>query len=62
YTKIGFMREIERGELKFVKLTNQRLGKYKVGLLASSTTSIDPAKHLFISAAERLMKQLDFDS
>lgn len=62
YTKIGFMREIDKGELKFVKLTNQRLGKYKVGLLASSTTSIDPAKHLFISAAERLMKQLDFDS
>lgn len=62
YTKIGFMREIENGELKFVKLTNQGLGKYKVGLLASATTSIDPVKHLFISAAERRMKLLDFDS
>lgn len=62
YTKIGFMREVERGELKFVKLTNQRLSKYKIGLLASATASIDPAKHLFISAAERLMKLLDFDS
>lgn len=62
YTKIGFMREIEKGELKFVKLTNQGLGKYKVGLLASATTSIDPVKHLFISAAERRMKLLDFDS
>lgn len=62
YTKMGFMREIEKGELKFVKLTNQRLDKYKVGLLASANTSIDPVKHLFISAAERRMKLLDFDS
>lgn len=62
YTKIGFMREIEAGELKFVKFSNQRLGKYKVGLLVSATTSIDPVKHLFISAAERRMKLLDFDS
>lgn len=62
YTKIGFLREIERGELKFVRLSDPGLGKYKIGLLASATASIDPVKHLFISTAERAMRGLDFDS
>lgn len=62
YTKIGFQREIELGELKYVKLSHQRLSEYKIGLIVSATASIDPVKHLFFGVVERRLKSLNFES
>ncbi|MDF1775201.1 MAG: LysR family transcriptional regulator [Rhizobiaceae bacterium] len=62
YTKIGFMSEIERGELKFVKLSQKALSEYKIGLFVSASTSIDPVKRLFLGVVERLFKTLNFDT
>lgn len=62
YTKIGFMDEIARGELKFVKLSHKALSEYKIGLIISATTAIDPVKHLFLSVVERQFKRLNFDT
>ncbi len=61
YTKIGFMREIERGELKFVKLSEKSLSEYKIGLIVSASTTIDPVKHLFLGVVERLFKSVNLD-
>lgn len=62
YTKIGFMKEIERGELKYVKLTNPGLSEYKIGLIVSGTKSINPTKRVFFAMVEQILKQLNFDS
>lgn len=62
YTKMGFMREIERGELKFVKLAHKALSEYKVGVIVSATTAIDPVKHLFLGVVERQFRKLNFDT
>ncbi|MCY6380152.1 LysR family transcriptional regulator [Hoeflea prorocentri] len=62
YTKIGFLQEIERGELNFAKLSHKALGEYKIGLVVSAAASINPIKHLFLSVAERHLKTLKFDA
>ncbi len=62
YTKIGFLGEIERGELKFVKLSHRTLSEYKIGLIVSAATNIDPVKHLFFGVVEQLFQNLSFDS
>lgn len=62
YTKIGFMAEIERGELKFVRLSHESLSKYKIGIIVSTSSNVDPMKHLFFSIFERLVRKMNFDS
>jgi DNA-binding transcriptional LysR family regulator len=61
YTKIGFMEEIEKGELKFVPLAIKSLSEYKIGLIISSSTSIDPVKRLFIASVKRVFQSLSFE-
>ncbi len=61
YTKIGFLEEIENRELVFVPLALKNLGDYKIGLVTSASSSIDPAKRLFISTVERTLKNLRFE-
>ena len=62
YTKIGFLREIERGVLRFVKLNHPTLSEYRIGLIVSATCNIDPVKHLFFGLVERLLKTTRFDA
>ncbi|USG62008.1 LysR family transcriptional regulator [Sneathiella marina] len=62
YTKIGFLKEIEMGELKFVPLSIKSLSDYKIGLIISSSTGIDPVKRVFINAVERIFKTLNFSA
>jgi len=62
YTKIGFLKEIERGELTYVKLSHRNLRDYKIGLIVSATSSTDPVKHLFLGFVERLLKTMRFDA
>jgi len=62
YTKIGFLNEIEQETLTFVPLSVPSLENYKIGLIAAASSSIDPVKRLFINAAERVFKTMNFDS
>lgn len=62
YTKMGFMREIERGELVYVRLAHKALSEYKVGLIVSAATALDPVKHLFLGVVERQFKKLNLDT
>lgn len=59
YTKIGFFKEIEAEELKFIPLIQEGLNDMRIGLLVSAAQGIDPAKrHLcnVIGQAIRLMR------
>lgn len=62
YTKIGFLEEIEKGDLKFVPLAVKSLSEYKIGLITSASASIDPVKRLFITSVERVFRSLSFGS
>ena len=62
YTKVGFLHEIEQERLTFVPLSVQSLEQYKIGVITAASSSIDPVKRLFIDAAERVFKSVNFDS
>jgi DNA-binding transcriptional LysR family regulator len=62
YTKIGFLEEIERGELKMVPLSVKPLSEYKIALILSGSAGIDPIKRLFISSVEQVFRQISFGS
>jgi DNA-binding transcriptional LysR family regulator len=62
YTKIGFLKEIEAGELKFVPLSVHTLGDYKVGLIISASSGISPALRLFFNIADKVFKNLNLES
>lgn len=61
YTKIGFLNEIEQGELTFVKLSHAKLKEYKIGVIVSTHTNVDPLKHLFFSEIESEMRKLNLE-
>jgi len=62
YTKIGFLEEIENGDLKFVPLSIKSLSEYKIGLTISASVGVDPVKRLFISSVERVFKSLRLET
>ncbi|MEM7047349.1 MAG: LysR family transcriptional regulator [Pseudomonadota bacterium] len=61
YTKIGFIKEIQAGDVRFIKLAHSRLSRYKVGLVISSSANVDPLKHAFFRYVEKVFKQVSFD-
>ena len=62
YTKVGFLKEVEARELVFVPLAMQSLRKYRIGVMVSATTSIDPVKMVFLNTVESVLKTLDFSA
>lgn len=61
YTKIGFLMEIETGELKFAKLAHRKLSEYRIGLIVSSSGGIDPTRRIFLSMMEHALRELSLD-
>lgn len=61
YTKIGFLEEIDAGDLVFIPLKEPELQSCKMGLTISSGASIDPLKHIFQTTVERVFRALRFD-
>ncbi len=55
YTKIGFLKEIEAGELRFVPLSIGGLERLKIGVLVSARIPLSPIKHL---ACNEIVKAL----
>jgi DNA-binding transcriptional LysR family regulator len=62
YTKIGFLQEIEAGEIKFVPLAIPVLADFRVGAVVSALAGISPPKRLFLNAVERVLRPLNFGS
>ncbi|WP_093180639.1 LysR family transcriptional regulator [Pseudovibrio sp. Tun.PSC04-5.I4] len=60
YTQIGFMEEVANKELVFVPLTMKSLRKYRVGLIISASTNIDPLRRLFVAEADSVLKGVRF--
>lgn len=60
YTKTGFLEEIEAKELVFVPFGMKALREYRIGLIISATSAIDPVKRIFIDNVEKVFKTLDF--
>jgi DNA-binding transcriptional LysR family regulator len=60
YTKIGFMEEVEAGELKFVPLAVMALSEYKIGVVTLGSVGISPIKRLFLNAVDRTFRSLNF--
>ena len=55
------LEEIEKGDLKFVPLSIKSLSEYKIGLIISASSGIDPVKRLFIASVERVFQSLSFE-
>lgn len=62
YTKIGFYDDIEDGRLRFVPLIQEMLANIRVGIFVSTSSPIDPAKHLMCNTLAREMASMRLDS
>jgi DNA-binding transcriptional LysR family regulator len=62
YTKIGFSREIEEQQLKFIPLLHEGLIDMKIGTLVSATSGINPAKSFVCDIVNRLIREMRLDS
>ncbi|KGJ12128.1 LysR family transcriptional regulator (plasmid) [Paracoccus versutus] len=62
YTKIGFYDDVEDGQLRFVPLIQEMLANIRVGIFVSTSSPIDPAKHLMCNALAKEMASMRLDS
>ena len=62
YTKIGFFKEIEAEQLKFIPLIQDGLNDMRIGILVSATQGIDPAKRHLCDVIARAVRLMRLDS
>ena len=62
YTKLGFLKEIEAGDLRYIGLRSALLRDLKIGILISSRTALSPAGHLFCRQLSKSLNGLRLDS
>lgn len=62
YTKIGFLKEIDQNQLKFVPLIQEGLNDMRIGMLVSATQGIDPAKRHLCDVVSRAIRELRLDA
>ncbi len=62
YTKLGFLQEIDDGQLEFVPIDLDSLGSLKLGLLVSSKVNIAPITHLLCNELSKSLKTVRLDS
>jgi DNA-binding transcriptional LysR family regulator len=62
YTKIGFLDEIEQGQLRYITILSPVLKDLNVGILTSSRSHPTPATHLMCRSLSKALKALRLDS
>ncbi|SFU20903.1 LysR family transcriptional regulator [Sedimentitalea nanhaiensis] len=62
YTKIGFLKEIDQNQLKFVPLIQEGLNDMRIGMLVSATQGIGPAKRHLCDVVSRAIRELRLDA
>lgn len=62
YTKIGFTKEIDQQQLKFIPLIHEELTDMRIGMLVSATTGINAAKRHICDVVSRSIRELRLDS
>ncbi|QPM90138.1 LysR family transcriptional regulator [Pseudooceanicola algae] len=59
YTRIGFLDEIDRGEIHFAQIVAPELMQNTIGWIASDSAGIGPAKHMFAACLDKVIRTLD---
>ena len=62
YSKIGFVDEIEVGQLRYVALNSPLLRELRIGVLISARTGLLPVQHLLARALSKSLRSLRLDS
>jgi len=62
YTKLGFLDEIESGQLRFVPLEVSQLKALKLGIIVSAKVNMAPMKHLVCNEIAKSIRQIRLDS
>lgn len=62
YSKIGFVDEIEAGQLRYVALNSPLLRELRIGVLISARTGLLPVQHLLARALSKSLRSLRLDS
>ncbi|MDA8747118.1 LysR family transcriptional regulator [Litoreibacter sp.] len=62
YSKIGFLDEIEQGQLRYITILSPVLKDLKIGILTSSRSHPTPATHLMCRSLSKALKALRLDS
>lgn len=59
YTRIGFLEEIARGEMRFVQIAHPNLMRNTIGWITGATAGMGPAKHMFAACLDRVIRGID---
>ncbi len=62
YSKIGFLDEIEQGQLRYITILSPVLKDLKIGILTSSRLHPTPATHLMCRSLSKALRALRLDS
>lgn len=62
YSKIGFLDEIEQGQLRYITILSPVLKNLKIGILTSSRHHPTPATHLMCRSLSKALRALKLDS
>jgi DNA-binding transcriptional LysR family regulator len=62
YSKIGFVDEIEDGQLRYAALNSPLLRELRIGVLTSARTGLLPVQHLLARALSKSLRSLRLDS
>lgn len=62
YSKIGFLDEIEQGQLRYITILSPVLKNLKIGILTSSRLHPTPATHLMCRSLSKALRALRLDS
>nr|WP_255561810.1 LysR family transcriptional regulator [Pseudohoeflea sp. DP4N28-3] len=62
YTKIGFLKEVEQRQLKFIPLIQEGLANTRIGILVSATSGIGPVKRHICDVISRAIRNVRLDS
>lgn len=62
YTKIGFLEEIEDGQLHYIPIQSQSLSDLRIGIVISARTALSQPSNLLCRSLARALRSLRLDS
>lgn len=62
FTKIGFTKEIESGDLRFIPIIETTLSNYKVGIIIPSTKNLSSLALLFVQDIQNILRLNDYSN
>ncbi len=59
YTKLGFLPEIEEGQLRFIPLDIAELNDLKFGVIVTARSAMEPAKRIMSNTIAEMFKRIN---